>query len=128
GYVRRFYMKKSVRKICILGTIQLCVYKGGGLLIYKKNIIPFKYNNALHFQSLEYVWIEFVYHPPHSSKDLITAYEMQSGSLLCCRMLVTNPTRITKSSRTLIEHLYSSRPDNITEVLVPAYGLSDNDP
>ncbi|WAQ95275.1 hypothetical protein MAR_027965, partial [Mya arenaria] len=112
GYVRRFYMKKSVKKICILGTIQLCVYKGGGLLIYKKNTIPFKYNNALHFQSLEYVWIEW------------SSFVLSNGLV----QLVTNPTRITKSSRTLIEHLYSSRPDNITEVLVPAYGLSDNDP
>ena len=42
--------------------------------------------------------------------------------------LVTQPTRISKTSSTIIDHLYSSRPDRVTEVFVSSYSISDHFP
>ena len=42
--------------------------------------------------------------------------------------MVTSPTRVTKSSSSIIDHLYTNRPDRIAEVLIPCYALSDHFP
>ena len=42
--------------------------------------------------------------------------------------LVTNPTRITQSSSTLIDHVYTSNPESISECFVPSYSISDHFP
>ena len=42
--------------------------------------------------------------------------------------LVREPTRITSDSRTLIDHIYCSCPENVKSVLVPKLGLSDHFP
>ena len=39
--------------------------------------------------------------------------------------LVTSPTRVTQSSSTIIDHVYTSNPENITEIFVPYYTISD---
>ncbi|CAC5381836.1 unnamed protein product [Mytilus coruscus] len=42
--------------------------------------------------------------------------------------LVNEPTRVTKNSVTLIDHLYSTNPEEITDVKVPAYCPGDHYP
>ena len=42
--------------------------------------------------------------------------------------LVSEPTRVTSDSRTLIDHIYCSCPENVKSVLVPILGLSDHFP
>ena len=42
--------------------------------------------------------------------------------------LVYTPTRVTVNSQTLIDHIYTTNPNNIIEVSVPVYGLSDHFP
>ena len=42
--------------------------------------------------------------------------------------LVTSPTRVTQSSSTIIHHVYTSNPENITETFVPYYAISDHFP
>ena len=40
--------------------------------------------------------------------------------------LVSSPTRVTQSSSTIIDHIYTSNPENIIETFVPTYALSDH--
>ena len=40
--------------------------------------------------------------------------------------LITSLTRVTKSSSTIIDHVYTSNPENITETFVPFYAISDH--
>lgn len=42
--------------------------------------------------------------------------------------LISTPTRITQSSSTLIDHIYTSNPEFIIESFVPHYGMSDHFP
>ena len=42
--------------------------------------------------------------------------------------LVTKPTRITPYSSTLIDHVYTTNPENISECYVPSYSISDHFP
>ena len=42
--------------------------------------------------------------------------------------LVSEPTRVTESSTTLIDHIYTSNPENISECFVASYSLSDHYP
>ena len=42
--------------------------------------------------------------------------------------LVTSPTRLTQCSSTIIDHVYTSNPENITETFVPYYAISDHFP
>ena len=42
--------------------------------------------------------------------------------------LVTEPTRVTQTSSSLIDHVYSSNPENISECFVPFYSISDHFP
>lgn len=42
--------------------------------------------------------------------------------------LVSSPTRVTQSSSTIIDHVYTSNPENITETFVPYYAISDHFP
>ena len=42
--------------------------------------------------------------------------------------LVSSPTRITQSSSTIIDHIYTSNPENITATFVPDYSISDHFP
>ena len=42
--------------------------------------------------------------------------------------LVTKPTRITPYSSTLIDHVYKTNPENISECYVPSYSISDHFP
>ena len=41
---------------------------------------------------------------------------------------VQEPARVTETSSTLIDHVYSSNPENIIECFVPFYSLSDHYP
>ena len=41
---------------------------------------------------------------------------------------VKEPTRVTESSSTIIDHAYSSDSANITECFVPSYAISDHFP
>ena len=42
--------------------------------------------------------------------------------------LITQPTRVKEKSSTLIDHIYTNKPENITEVNVPFYSISDHYP
>ena len=42
--------------------------------------------------------------------------------------LIKDPTRVTESSSTIIDHVYSSKPENIVESFVSNYSLSDHFP
>jgi len=42
--------------------------------------------------------------------------------------LVTSPTRITDRTSTLIDHVFTNKPQNITEINIPSYALSDHFP
>ena len=42
--------------------------------------------------------------------------------------LVTKPTRITRYSSTLIDHVYTTNPENISECYVASYSISDHFP
>lgn len=42
--------------------------------------------------------------------------------------LVQTPTRVTDTSETLIDHVYSNTPENIVSVTVPQYSISDHYP
>ena len=42
--------------------------------------------------------------------------------------LISTPTRITQSSSTIIDHIYTSNTENITETFVPHYAISDHFP
>ena len=41
---------------------------------------------------------------------------------------VTSPTRVTKNSVSLIDHVYSSKPETISDCFVPRYSISDHFP
>ena len=42
--------------------------------------------------------------------------------------LVDTPTRVTETSSTLIDHAYSNKPENIADIFVPSYSISDHYP
>ena len=42
--------------------------------------------------------------------------------------LITEPTRVTDTSSTIIDHVYTTEPGNITECFVPKYAISDHYP
>ena len=42
--------------------------------------------------------------------------------------MVTDYTRITSTTATIIDHIYSSNPENIVECFVPSYAISDHFP
>ena len=42
--------------------------------------------------------------------------------------LVTDFTRITPSTATIIDHIYTSNPENVVECFVPSYAVSDHFP
>ena len=56
---------------------------------------------------------------PHSSWD-------STITLLGLTQLVKSPTRITQTSVTLIDHIYTNNPDVITEVSVPDLSIIDH--
>ena len=58
---------------------------------------------------------------PHSSWD-------STITLLGLTQLVKSPTRITQTSATLIDQIYTNNPDVITEVSVPDLSISDHCP
>ena len=58
---------------------------------------------------------------PHSSWD-------PTITLLGLIQLVKSPTRITQTSATFIDHIYTNNPDVITEVNVPDLSISDHCP
>ena len=58
---------------------------------------------------------------PHS-------YWNSTITLLGLTQLVKSPTRITQTSATLIDHMYTNNPDVITEVSVPDLSISDHCP
>ena len=52
----------------------------------------------------------------------------ETFSLFNLSQIIDSPTRVTPSSRTLIDHIYSSTPSHIQEVCVPVLGVSDHYP
>ena len=42
--------------------------------------------------------------------------------------IVDSPTRVTATSSTIIDHAYTNKPENIVEVCVPCYAISDHYP
>ena len=52
----------------------------------------------------------------------------ETFSLFNLSQIIDSPTRVTPSSRTLIDHIYSSTPSHIQEICVPELGVRDNYP
>ena len=44
------------------------------------------------------------------------------------KQLINEPTRITQSSSTIIDHVYTTNPKHITECFIPSYAISDHFP
>lgn len=44
------------------------------------------------------------------------------------KQIISSPTRVTRCSSALLDHVYVTHPERIIETLVPMYGLSDHDP
>ena len=42
--------------------------------------------------------------------------------------LVDTPTGVTASTSTIIDHAYSNKPENILDIFVPCYAISDHYP
>ena len=53
---------------------------------------------------------------------------LQKTDNLNMSQLICSPTRVTDSSETIIDHVYSNFPDNITSISVPHYSISDHYP
>ena len=53
---------------------------------------------------------------------------MNLGQLFDLTQLVSTPTRVTQTSSTIIDHIYTSNPENITETFVSYYAISDHFP
>ena len=53
---------------------------------------------------------------------------LQKMDNLHLSQLVSSPTRVTDTSETIIDHVYSNFPDNITSITVPHYSISDHYP
>lgn len=49
-------------------------------------------------------------------------------SLFGLTQLVANPTRITPTSETLLDHIYTNRPSAISDICIPGSGISDHSP
>ena len=56
----------------------------------------------------------------HKWRNLIQLFDLSQ--------LVQEPTHVTETSSTLIDHIYSSNPENIIECFVPFYSISDHFP
>ena len=56
----------------------------------------------------------------HKWRNLLQLFDLSQ--------LVTEPTRVTQTSSSLIDHVYSSNPENISECFVPFYSISDHFP
>lgn len=151
--------------------------KGGGIVIYLKENVPYKRRYDLETDGIESIWVEikpdyvkpfllnFVYRPPSSKAAWVHLFELQLDQIdsiglethilgdfnldtfLDCnewkfhstqwsdlvsnhglKQLIKSPTRITKTSSTLIDHIYTNRAELISEVLVPCYSISDHFP
>ena len=59
----------------------------------------------------------------HHNKRWLDFIECQ-----CLHQLVDKPTRVTKTSATMLDHLYVSNPELITEVQIPHVTISDHYP
>jgi hypothetical protein len=57
---------------------------------------------------------------PKQWKILTQSYDLHQ--------LVTQPTRVTKNSKTCLDHVYTSNPESIVELNVPCYAISDHYP
>ena len=44
------------------------------------------------------------------------------------KQIITNPTRVSSTRSTLIDHIYTNKPDNVCEINVPCISLSDHYP
>lgn len=60
--------------------------------------------------------------------DQIKGNWMKFIDSLGMEQLVNEPTRVTSTSKTLIDHIYTNTKENILEVMVPKIGLSDHFP
>ena len=47
-------------------------------------------------------------------------------TLLCCKQLIVEPTRVTQSSQSVIDHIYTTMPHNHLDHGILKYTLSDH--
>ena len=47
-------------------------------------------------------------------------------TLLCCKQLIVEPTRVTQSSQSVIDHIYTTMPHNHLDYGMLKYTLSDH--
>ena len=63
---------------------------------------------------------DFLKHPPKQWLDCLETFNISQ--------LITQPTRVTENSSTLIDHIYTNKPKNITEINVRFFSLSAHYP
>ncbi|KAK6181999.1 hypothetical protein SNE40_009772 [Patella caerulea] len=64
--------------------------------------------------------IDFNSPVPKHWQTIISSYSLTQ--------MITEPTRITDSTATILDHLYTNVPNNIKEIKIPPYSLSDHSP
>ncbi len=149
--------------------------KGGGILVYIANHVPFKHRPDLECDEIESVCIEiyyrntksfilnFVYRPPNSKLNWLDSFDAQIKQIEALELeyhtlgdfnfkylpdkmsfeckkwskfvlkygltqLINNPTRVTETSSSIIDHVYTNRVDRICDVFVPFLSISDHYP
>ncbi len=64
--------------------------------------------------------IDYLKPLPLKWSDIITTYDFHQ--------MVTDPTRVTATSVTLIDHIYCTNPTSVIDVIVPPHAMSDHYP
>ena len=64
--------------------------------------------------------LDYVTRPPQFWINAIEEFHMSQ--------IITTPTRVTVKSATLLDHVYTNKPENICEINVPTIALSDHYP
>ena len=88
--------------------------------MYDDDLYPIKSIHILFCSVLKY--------SAYSSKDWWIATLLETKSNCWCNELITQPTKITKSSETIIDHFYTNRIYLISEIIVTDYSMSDHFP
>jgi len=64
--------------------------------------------------------IDYLKHVPTSWATILTTHGFFQ--------MITEPTRVTTTSVTLIDHIYTTNPENFIDIKVPCYAISDHYP
>ena len=106
--------------------IYICsVYRSPGSLIewidnFEKEIEAVLGNDDKEVLIMGDLNFNLLQNPPKRWLDFIEMFNLTQN--------ISQPTRITENSSTLIDHIYTNRPENISEVIVSSFSASDHFP